>query len=84
MFVGCLLLAALSQLVIGGSRPVSDASITRYLPFKSKDLYWKGEPPREDYNYLHVEVRPGQPKRFTINRFRPQSAEPYAAVEVFK
>jgi hypothetical protein len=49
-----------------------------------EDLYWKGEPPREDYNYLHVEVRPGQPTRFTINRFRPQSAEPYAAVEVFK
>jgi len=48
------------------------------------DLYWKGEPPREDYNYLHVEVTPGQPTKFTINRFRPQSAEPYAAVEVFK
>jgi len=49
-----------------------------------QDLYWKGEPPREDYNYLHVEVRPGQLTKFTINRFRPQSAEPYAAVEVFK
>lgn len=48
------------------------------------DLYWKGEPPREDYNYLHVEVRPGQPTKFTINRFRPQSAEPYATVELFK
>jgi Calcineurin-like phosphoesterase len=49
-----------------------------------QDLYWKGEPPREDYNYLHVEVTPGQPTKFTINRFRPQSAEPYAAVEAFK
>jgi Calcineurin-like phosphoesterase len=49
-----------------------------------KDLYWKGEPLREEYNYLHVEVTPGQPTKFTINRFRPQSAEPYAAVEVFK
>jgi len=48
------------------------------------DLYWKGEPPREEYNYLHVEVAPGQPTKFTINRFRPQSAEPYASVEVFK
>jgi len=47
-------------------------------------LYWKGEPPREDYNYLHVEVTPGQPTKFTINRFRPQSADPYAAVEMFK
>ena len=49
-----------------------------------KDLYWKGEPPKEVYNYLHVEVRAGQPTKFTINRFRPQSAEPYATVEVFK
>ena len=48
------------------------------------DLYWKGEPPREDYNYLHVEVRPGQSTKFTINRFRPQSAEPYGTVELFK
>jgi len=47
------------------------------------DQYWKGEPPREEYNYLHVDVRPGQPTKFTINRFRPGSAEPYAAVEVF-
>lgn len=49
-----------------------------------RDLYWKGEPPKEEYNYLHVELTPGQPAKFTINRFRPQSAEPYAAVEVFK
>jgi hypothetical protein len=49
-----------------------------------KDSYWKGEPPREEYNYLHVEVTPGQPTKFTINRFRPQSSEPYAAVELFK
>jgi hypothetical protein len=49
-----------------------------------QDLYWKGEPPREEYNYLHVDVTPGQPTKFTINRFRPGSAEPYAAVEVFK
>ena len=48
------------------------------------DQYWKGEPRREDYNYLHVDVTPGQPTKFTINRFRPQSAEPYAAVEAFK
>jgi len=49
-----------------------------------EDLYWKGEPPREDYNYLHVEVRPGKPTRFTINRFRPQSAKPFASVDVFE
>lgn len=48
------------------------------------DLYWKNEAPREEYNYLHVEVTPGQPTKFTINRFRPQSAEPFATVELFK
>jgi Calcineurin-like phosphoesterase len=48
------------------------------------DLYWKNEAPQEEYNYLHVEVRPGQPTKFTINRFRPESYEPFATVEVFK
>jgi hypothetical protein len=48
------------------------------------DQYWKGEAPKEDYNYLHVEVTPGEPTRFTINRFRPWSAEPFATVELFK
>jgi len=47
------------------------------------DQYWKGESPKEDYNYLHVEVKPGQPTKFTINRFRPWSAEPFATVELF-
>ena len=48
------------------------------------DLYWKNEAPQEEYNYLHVEVRPGQPTKFTINRFRPESSVPFATVEVFK
>jgi len=48
------------------------------------DLYWNGAPPEEEYNYLHVEVAPGKPTKFTINRFRPESAEPFATVEVFK
>ncbi|MGA3210708.1 MAG: hypothetical protein ABSD20_05325 [Terriglobales bacterium] len=48
------------------------------------DQYWKGEAPKEDYNYLHVEVKPGQQTKFTINRFRPWSAEPFATVELFK
>ncbi len=48
------------------------------------DSYWKGEAPKEDYNFLHVEVTPGQPTKFTINRFRPWSAEPFATVELFK
>jgi hypothetical protein len=47
------------------------------------DLYWKGAAPKEDYNYLHVDVKPGQPTKFTISRFRPWSAEPFATVELF-
>src|SRR5271166_3551140 len=48
------------------------------------DLYWKGEPPKEEYNYVLVDVQPGQKTKFTLNRFRPWSAEPFATVELFK
>jgi Calcineurin-like phosphoesterase len=48
------------------------------------DLYWKGQPPKEEYNYLLVDVQPGQKTKFTLNRFRPWSAEPFATVELFK
>ena len=48
------------------------------------DLYWKGEPPKEEYNYVLVDVDPGQKTKFTLNRFRPWSAEPFATVELFK
>ncbi len=48
------------------------------------DLYWKGQPPKEEYNYILVDVDPGQKTRFTLNRFRPWSAEPFATVELFK
>ena len=48
------------------------------------DLYWKGQPPKEEYNYLLVDVQPGQKTKFTLNRFRPWSAEPFASVELFQ
>jgi hypothetical protein len=48
------------------------------------DLYWKGDAPKEEYNYLLVNVKPGQKTRFTINRFRPWAAEPFASVELYK
>jgi hypothetical protein len=48
------------------------------------DLYWKGQPPKEEYNYLLVDVQPGEDTKFTLNRFRPWSAEPFASVELFK
>jgi Calcineurin-like phosphoesterase len=47
------------------------------------DLYWKGEAPKEEYNYVLVDVQPGQKTKFTLNRFRPWSAEPFATVELF-
>lgn len=47
------------------------------------DLYWKGEGPREEYNYLLVDVQPGQRTKFTLNRFRPGTAEPFATSEVY-
>jgi hypothetical protein len=37
------------------------------------DLYWKGEPPKEEYNYVLVDVKPGQKTKFTLNRFRPMA-----------
>jgi hypothetical protein len=48
------------------------------------DLYWKGQPPKEEYNYVLVDVDPGQQTKFTLNRFRPGSSEPFATVELFK
>jgi len=47
------------------------------------DQYWNGASPREDYNYLHVDVMPGKPTKFTINRFRPWSSTPFETVELF-
>jgi hypothetical protein len=48
------------------------------------DQYWKGESPKEDYNYVLVDVEPGKKTKFTLNRFRPWSAEPFASVELYK
>ena len=48
------------------------------------DLYWKGEPPKEEYNYVLVDVEPGQKTKFTLNRFRPWSAEPFATVRAVR
>jgi len=47
------------------------------------DLYWKGASPKEEYNYVLVDVQPGQKTKFTLNRFRPWSAEPFATEELF-
>jgi Calcineurin-like phosphoesterase len=47
------------------------------------DQYWKGAPPKEEYNYVLVDVKPGQKTKFTLNRFRPWSAEPFATVSLY-
>ena len=47
------------------------------------DLYWKGQPPKEEYNYLLVDVTPGQKTKFMLNRFRPWAAKPFESVELF-
>jgi hypothetical protein len=49
-----------------------------------KDLYWKGEDPQEEYNYVLVDVQPGQKTGFTLKRFRPGAPEPFATVKLFK
>ena len=40
--------------------------------------------PQEEYNYVLVDVEPGQKTKFTLNRFRPWSAEPFGTEELFK
>jgi hypothetical protein len=47
------------------------------------DLYWKGKPPQQEYNYILVDVEPGQKTKFTMTRFRPGSAEPFATEPLF-
>jgi Calcineurin-like phosphoesterase len=47
------------------------------------DLYWKNERPKEEYNYVLVDVDPNQKTKFTLNRFRPWSAKPFESVELF-
>jgi hypothetical protein len=47
------------------------------------DLYWKGQPPKEEYNYALVNVEPGQKTKFLLNRFPPWAAKPFESVELF-
>ena len=76
-------------LIIGGGGaeqdPILPGRTNNVVPAGyPQELYWKGGPPKEEYNYVHVDVRPGQPTTFTLTRFRPWSAEPFATVELFK
>jgi hypothetical protein len=76
-------------LVLGGGGAEQDPILPGRTHIKVPDdypldQYWKGEAPKEDYNYLHVDVTPGQPTKFTLYRFRPWAATPFATVDLFK
>jgi len=75
-------------LVLGGGGAEQDPILPgrthiKVPPGYPPDLYWKGASPKDEYNFLQVEVRPGQPTRFTLNRFRPWAAEPFETVQLF-
>lgn len=75
-------------LVLGGGGAEQDpilpgrTSIARPTGYP-EDLYWKNQAPKEEYNYLTVDVTPGEPSTFTLNRFRPTSATPFEEVTLF-
>src|SRR5271167_3321372 len=76
-------------LVLGGGGAEQDPILPGRTHLKMPDgypldQYWKGASPIQEYNYVLVDVQPGQPTKFTLNRFRPGSAEPFATVELFK
>ena len=48
------------------------------------DRYWQGSGPKEEYNFLLVDVKPGEKTRFTLNRFRPGAAKPHESIELYK
>jgi Calcineurin-like phosphoesterase len=75
-------------LLLGGSGAEQDPILPGRTSIKvpadyPPNLYQKGEPPKEEYNYLLVDVAPGQPTKFTLNRLRPESAKPFESVELF-
>lgn len=76
-------------LLLGGGGAEQDAILPGRTsidvpPNYPPDLYWKGQPPKEEYNYLHVYVERGHQTRFTLNRFRPWSSEPFSTVNLFE
>ncbi|HRI16592.1 MAG TPA: hypothetical protein PLX89_26670 [Verrucomicrobiota bacterium] len=76
-------------LMLGGGGAEQDPILPGRTSIKQpadypKDLYWKRQPPQEEYNYVHVEVTPDEKTKFLLTRFRPGAAEPFASVELFK
>jgi hypothetical protein len=75
-------------LLLGGGGaeqdPILPGRTTIKVPaYYPEDIYWKGQPPKEEYNYLLVDIAPGQKTRFMLNRFRPWAAGPFESVQLF-
>jgi predicted phosphohydrolase len=76
-------------LVLGGGGAEQDPilpgrSHVRVPKDYPRDLYWKGEDRKEEYNYVLVDVDPNEKTRFTLNRYRPWAATPFESVELYK
>jgi predicted phosphodiesterase len=76
-------------LLLGGGGAEQDPTLPgrtqiEVPPNYPADQYWQGTGPKEEYNYLLVNVKPGEKTRFTLNRFRPWAARPFESVELFK
>jgi hypothetical protein len=76
-------------LLLGGGGAEQDPTLPgrteiKVPPNYPLDQYWKGAGPKEEYNYLLVNVKPGAKTKFTLNRFRPSAAKPFESVELFK
>jgi hypothetical protein len=75
-------------LVLGGGGAEQDPILPGRTSIKvpsnyPPDLYWKGKPPQEEYNYVLVDVAPDQKTKFNLTRYRPGSAEPFATEALF-
>jgi len=75
-------------LVLGGGGAEQDPILPGRTSIKvpdgyPPDLYWKGKPPQLEYNYVVVDVDSGNKTKFTLTRYRPGSAAPFATEALF-
>jgi hypothetical protein len=48
------------------------------------ELYWRGAPRIEEYNYLEVSVSEKDALTLRLHRFRPSAAKQFEIVELFR
>ena len=70
-------------LVLGAGGGEQGYTVNEMPPDYPEDLYWKGNPRIEDYNYLLVKISDNG-VRFFIKRFRPTKEKKYGVIELFK